>query len=96
MLVFFIYIIYKQKDPELISGPLYVSAEAVKLRFTGILLMFEQELFKILKIISENKKDPEGPFLYKYFFNVQFAYSSGAVNCVHRYITLFKYVVVKK
>lgn len=45
--------------------------------------------------MSENKKDPEGPFLYKYFFNVQFAYSSGAVNCVHRYITLFKYVVIK-
>lgn len=24
-----------------------------------------------LKNISENKKDPEGPFLYNYFFNVQ-------------------------
>lgn len=33
--------------------------------------MFDSKLFKILKIISENKKDPEGPFLYKYFFNVQ-------------------------
>lgn len=36
-----LHIAKKQKDPELISGPLYVSAEAVKLRFTGILLMFE-------------------------------------------------------
>lgn len=46
--------------------------------------------------MSENKKDPEGPFLYNYFFNVQFAYSPKAVNCVHRYITLFKYVVIQK
>ena len=44
--ILYIYIIYKQKDPELISGPLYVSAEAVKLRFTVILLMFEYQLFK--------------------------------------------------
>lgn len=48
------------------------------------------------KIFQKIKKTPKGRFLYKYFFNVQFAYSSGAVNCVHRYITLFKYVVVKK
>ena len=27
-----------------------------------------------LKNISENKKDPEGPFLYNYFFNVQDSY----------------------
>ena len=48
LLVFSLYIIYseKQKDPELISGPLYVSVGAVKLRFTGILLMFDTELFK--------------------------------------------------
>ena len=76
MLVFFIYILYKQKDPELISGPLYIilNLKAVKLRFTGILRVFDTELFKILKIISENKKDPEGPFLYNYFFNVQDSY----------------------
>lgn len=75
---------------------MFSKSEAVKLRFTGILRVFDTELFKILKIISENKKDLEGPFLYNYFFNVQYAYSSEAVNCVHRYITLFKYVVIKK
>ena len=45
LLVFFVYTIYidKQKDPELISGPLYIilNFKAVKLRFTGILLMFD-------------------------------------------------------
>lgn len=35
--------------------------------------MFDSELIKTLKIISQNKKDPEGPFLYNYFFNVQFS-----------------------
>lgn len=47
--ILYIYIIYKpiKKDPELISGSLYVSAGAVKLRFTGILLMFDTELLII-------------------------------------------------
>ena len=43
--ILYIYIIYKpiKKDPELISGPLYIilNLKAVKLRFTGILLMFD-------------------------------------------------------
>ena len=49
LLVFFIYIIYKQKDPELISGPLYIilNLKAVKLRFTGILRVFDTELLII-------------------------------------------------
>ena len=58
--------IVNKKRPRINFGAviylLYVSAEAVKLCFTGILLMFDSKLFKILKIISENKKDPEGPF----------------------------------
>lgn len=41
-----LHIAKKQKDPELISGPLYISVEAVKLRFTGILRVFDTELFK--------------------------------------------------
>lgn len=65
--------IVNKKRPQINFGAViycFVSG-AVKLRFTGILLMFDSELIKILKIISENKKDPEGPFLYNYFFNVQ-------------------------
>lgn len=43
-----LHIAKKQKDPELISGPLYiVSAKAVKLRFTGILRVFDTELLII-------------------------------------------------
>lgn len=69
-----LYIAKNKKTPSFISRSSYVSVEAVKLRFTGILLMFDSKLFKILKIISQNKKDPEGPFLYNYFFNVQDSY----------------------
>lgn len=74
--ILYIYIIYKHIKKKTPMGPLYImlNLKAVKLRFTGILLMFDSKLFKILKIISENKKDPEGPFLYKYFFNVQDSY----------------------
>ena len=65
-----LHIANKKKDPELISRSLYVLVEAVKLRFTGILRVFDTELLIILKNMSENKKDPEGPFLYNYFFNI--------------------------
>lgn len=47
--ILYIYYIYKQKDPELISGPLYIilNLKAVKLRFTGILRVFDTELLII-------------------------------------------------
>lgn len=44
-----LYYIYidKQKDPEFYLGAvIYCLPKAVKLRFTGILLMFEYQLFK--------------------------------------------------
>ena len=44
-----LHIAKKQKDPELISGPLYIilNLKAVKLRFTGILRVFDTELLII-------------------------------------------------
>lgn len=69
--ILYIYIIYKPKKNDPYGAVIYCFVSGtVKLRFTGILLMFGSKLFKILKIISENKKDPEGPFSYNYFFNV--------------------------
>lgn len=42
-----LHIAKNKKTPSFISGPLYISAEAVKLRFTGILRVFDTELLII-------------------------------------------------
>ena len=67
-----LHIAKKQKRPRINFGAIvYCFSRSGETSFHRYITHVWHGVVNNLKNISENKKDPEGPFLYNYFFNVQ-------------------------
>ena len=75
--ILYIYIIYKQKDPELISGPLYIVSYLERWNFVSPVYysVWHGVVNNLKKIFQKIKKTPKGHFYIIIFLMF--------IHCVH-------------